>query len=236
MLFAEEGARVVVADTNGAGARSVVDEIGRAGGEAVSVTMDVSKEPDWEHLIATTLEEYGKLNILVNNAGTSGALGDVEDTTLGEYEEVMRVNATGVFLGMKHAIGAMKASGEPCSIINRSSIWGQIGEASFFGYVTSKGAVTLMTKSAALAMAAKGHPIRVNSVHPGFVRTPMLENDARAQGRTVEELCGELAGQTPIGFIGEPIDVAYLDLYLASDESRWMTGTELTVDGGFTAR
>lgn len=236
ILFAEEGATVVMADIDERAGRSVVDEVPRTNGEATFMRLDITKEADWGRVVADTVERYEKLNVLVNNAGISGGLDDIEDTSLDEYEHVMRVNATGVFLGMKHAIGAMKTSRELCSIINRSSIYGQVGEATCFGYGASKGAVTVMTKSAALAMAAKGYRIRVNSVHPGFVRTPMVDQDARDLGLSTEEHYAALVAQTPMGLIGEPIDVAYLDLYLASDESRWMTGSELTIDGGFSAR
>ena len=182
-----------------------------------------------------TLRLYGKLNVLVNNAGIS--LGhDIEETTLDEWNHLMGINATGVFLGMKHAIAAMKDSGEPCSIINRSSIDGQIGEAGLFAYCASKGAVTIMTKSAALATGAKGYTIRVNSVHPGYVHTPLTEKEASDFGLAPEAYFEKVGAQHPIGFIGEPIDIAYLDLYLASDESRWVTGAEFTIDGGWTAQ
>ncbi len=173
--------------------------------------------------------------MLVNNAGIS--LGhDVEETTLEEWDHLMGINATGVFLGMKHAIAAMKDNGEPCSIINRSSIDGQIGEAGLFAYCASKGAVTIMTKSAALATGAKGYTIRVNSVHPGYVHTPLTEKEAADFGLAPDAYFKKVGAQHPIGFIGEPIDIAYLDLYLASDESRWVTGAEFTIDGGWTAQ
>ena len=148
----------------------------------------------------------------------------------------MSVNATGVFLGLKYAIEAMKGSGERCSIINRSSVDGQVGEAGLFAYCASKGAVTVMTKSAALAVGAKGYRIRVNSVHPGYVHTPLTEKEAADFGLTPDEYFEKVGAQHPIGFIGEPIDIAYLDVYLASDESRWVTGAEFTIDGGWTAQ
>jgi NAD(P)-dependent dehydrogenase (short-subunit alcohol dehydrogenase family) len=185
--------------------------------------------------IRQTLERYGKLNVLINNAGISLAH-DVEDTTLEEWNRILSVNATGVYLGMKHAIAAMKQNGEPCSIVNRSSIDGQIGEAGLFAYCASKGAVTVMTKSAALAMGQKGYRIRVNSVHPGYVATPLAEKEAADYGLTPAEYYQKVGAQHPIGFIGEPIDIAYLDLYLASEESRWVTGAEFTIDGGWTAQ
>ena len=137
---------------------------------------------------------------------------------------------------MKHAIAVMKDLGEACSIVNHSSIDGQVGEAGLFAYCASKGAVTIMTKSAALAVGAKGYRIRINSVHPGYVHTPMTEKEAADFGLTPKEYFAKVGAQHPIGFIGEPIDIAYLDLYLASDESRWVTGAEFTIDGGWTAQ
>jgi NAD(P)-dependent dehydrogenase (short-subunit alcohol dehydrogenase family) len=234
-LFAHEGAKVVVADLDEVAGAAVVEEIRSAQGEAILVKLDVCDEDDWKRCIKQTVATYGKLNVLVNNAGVTVAH-DVEETTLDEWNRVMAVNATGVFLGMKHAIAAMKASGEACSIINRSSVAGQIGEAALFPYCASKGAVTIMTKSAALAVGEKGYRIRVNSVHPGYVRTPMTEMEAGDFGLTPEEYFARIGAQHPIGFVGEPLDVAYLDVYLASDESRWVTGAEFTIDGGYTAR
>jgi NAD(P)-dependent dehydrogenase (short-subunit alcohol dehydrogenase family) len=232
-LFAQEGAKVVIAARRPADA--VVDEIRAAGGDAMFVRLDVSSEEDWKRAIDETRAAYGKLNVLVNNAGVS--LGhDIEETTLDEWNEVMAINATGVFLGMKYAIGAMKDLEEPCSIINHSSIDGQVGEAGLFAYCASKGAVTIMTKSAALAMGAKGYRIRVNSVHPGYVHTPMTEKEASDFGMTPQDYFAKVGAQHPIGFIGEPVDIAYLDVYLASDESRWVTGAAFTIDGGWTAQ
>ncbi len=235
MLFAQEDAKVVVADVDEAAGRAVVDEIRAAGGEATFVRLDVSSEGDWQRAIGEVVAAYGKLNVLVNNAGIS--LGhDVEETTLDEWNRVMGINATSVFLGMKHAIAVMKDSGEACSIVNRSSIDGQVGEAGLFAYCASKGAVTIMTKSAALAVGAKSYRIRINSVHPGYVHTPLTEKEAADFGLTPKEYFAKVGAQHPIGFIGEPVDIAYLDLYLASDESRWVTGAEFTIDGGWTAQ
>lgn len=234
-LFAREGAQVVVADVDEAAGQRVVAGIRKGGGEATFLHLDVSKEEEWRQVVDATVRTYGKLNVLVNNAGIS--LGhDVEDTTLDEWNRIMAVNATGVFLGMKYAIAAMKENGEPCSIINRSSVDGQVGEAGLFAYCASKGAVTIMTKSAALAVAQKGYRIRVNSVHPGYVHTPLTEKEAADMGLSPQEYFRKVGAQHPIGFIGEPIDIAYLDVYLASDESRWVTGAEFTIDGGWTAQ
>lgn len=235
VLFAQEGAKVAVADIDAAAAGAVVDEIRAAGGDARFVKLDVSSESDWKRAVQETLDAFGKVNVLVNNAGIS--LGhDVEETTLDEWNRVMAVNATSVFLGMKHAIAAMKDLGEACSIVNRSSIDGQVGEAGLFAYCASKGAVTIATKSAALAVGAKGYRIRINSVHPGYVHTPLTEKEAADFGLTPDEYFAKVGAQHPIGYIGEPVDIAYLDLYLASDESRWVTGAEFTIDGGWTAQ
>jgi 3(or 17)beta-hydroxysteroid dehydrogenase len=232
-LFAQEDAKVVIAARHPRDA--VVDEIRAAGGDAMYVKLDVTSEEDWKGIIADTVAAYGKLNVLVNNAGIS--LGhDVEETTLDEWNEMMAINATGVFLGMKYAIAAMKDLGEPCSIVNHSSIDGQVAEGGLFAYCASKGAVTIMTKSAALGVAAKGYRIRVNSVHPGYVHTPLTEKEAADFGLSPEEYFAKVGAQHPLGFIGEPIDIAYLDVYLASDESRWVTGAEFTADGGWTAQ
>ena len=234
-LFGREGAKVVVAGLDEVAGGGVAEEIVASKGEAVFFKLDVRDENDWRRGINQTLETYGKLNVLVNNAGVTVAH-DVEETTLDEWNSVMAVNATGVFLGMKHAISAMKVSGEACSIVNHSSVDGQVGEAAFFAYCASKGAVTIMTKSAALAVGEKGYRIRVNSVHPGYVRTPMTEREAGHFGFSAQEYFAKAGALHPIGFVGEPLDVAYLDVYLASDESRFVTGAEFTIDGGWTAR
>jgi 3(or 17)beta-hydroxysteroid dehydrogenase len=234
-LFAQEGAQVIVADIDTTDGKRVVEEITGTGGRAAFARLDVADETSWEDLVDQTVERFGKLNILVNNAGIS--LGhDIEDTTLIEWEQVMAVNAAGVFLGMKHAIRAMKENEELCSIVNRSSIDGQIAEPGLFAYCASKGAVTVATKAAALAVGEKGYRIRINSVHPGYVHTRMVDKEAADFGLTPEAYRQRVGAQHPIGFMGEPIDIAYMDLYLASDESRWATGAEFVVDGGYTAR
>jgi NAD(P)-dependent dehydrogenase (short-subunit alcohol dehydrogenase family) len=235
ILFAQEDAQVVVADINAHDGERVVEEITSEGNQASFAELDVADESSWSSVVDATVSRYGKLNVLISNAGIS--LGhDVEETTLDEWDQVMAVNATGVFLGMKHAIRAMKQNGELCSIVNRSSIDGQIGEPGLLAYCASKGAVTVMTKSAALAVGAKGYRIRVNSVHPGYVNTRMVDKEAADFGLTRDEYREKVGLEHPIGFIGETIDIAYLDLYLASDESRWVTGAEFTIDGGYTAK
>jgi 3(or 17)beta-hydroxysteroid dehydrogenase len=233
-LFAAEGAKVVLADIDEPLGTAVVDEIRESGGEATFMVLNVTSEDDWRRVVAETVELYGKLNVLVNNAGVSIGR-SVEDTTLEDWDFVMGVNATGVFLGIKHAIEAMKRNGEPCSIVNRSSIDGQIAEPGLFAYCASKGAVTLMSKAAALDATVKGYAIRVNSVHPASVHTSLTDKEAANLGLSPDAYVKKLAALLPIGFLGHPIDVAYLDLFLASDESRWITGSEFNADGGYTA-
>ena len=235
VLFGKEGAKVVVADINETKGKEVVDEINKAGGDAIFFLLDVINEKQWKELMGTTVKKYGKLNVIVNNAGISRAK-DIENTSLDDWNEIMGVNATGVFLGTKYAIEAMKDNGELCSIINRSSIDGQIAESGLFAYCASKGAVTILTKSAALCCGEKGYNIRVNSVHPGYIHTALTEEEARGYGLEPEEYFVKVGKQHPLGCIGEPDDIAYIDVYLASDESKWTTGAEFVVDGGWTAQ
>ena len=234
-LFAREGARTVIADINEEIGKELESQLRSENLDVLFVKLDVTSESSWQHAIDFTLEHFGKLNILVNNAGIS--LGrDVETTTLDEWNRILAVNATGTFLGMKAAITAMKDNGENCSIVNRSSIDGQVGEAGLFAYCASKGAVTIMTKSAALACGEKKYKIRINSVHPGYVHTTLTEKEAADSGMSNEEYFAYVGAQHPIGYIGNPVDIAYADVYLASDESLFVTGSELTIDGGWTAK
>jgi len=233
-LFAREGAKVIVADINLTKGKKVAQEIRENGGEAVFISLDVTSEKNWQSLMQATVRKYGKLNILVNNAGII-KIADIEDTCMEDWQRILDVNATGVFLGTKMAILTMKVNGELCSIINRSSIAGRIGDKAMFAYCASKGAVTLMTKSAALSCADHDYKIRVNSVHPAYVSTSMTKGEAAQLEISEEKYMEEAKTFHPFG-LGEPIDVAYMDLYLASDESRWVTGAEFTIDGGATAR
>ncbi|MDD3890167.1 MAG: SDR family oxidoreductase [Syntrophomonadaceae bacterium] len=234
-LFVKEGAKVVIGDVQVEKGQKLADEINKEGGEAIFVKLDISNEEDWKNAMKVTLDKFGKLNVLVNNAGVSlGA--DIEATTLKDWNWLMNINATGVFLGTKYGILTMKDNGEKCSIINRSSIDGQIGESGLFAYCASKGAVTILTKSAAIMCGEKGYKIRINSVHPGYVHTDLTEKEAADSGLSNEEYFAKVGALHPIGYIGEPIDIAYLDLYLASDESKFCTGAEFTIDGGWTAQ
>ncbi|MBV1915443.1 MAG: glucose 1-dehydrogenase [Pseudomonadales bacterium] len=232
LVMAREGASVVVTDINLEGAQAVADEIKASGGNAIALHQDVTQEERWQEVIASVIEQYGKLDILVNNAGI-GAGGNAEDCTLEDWRLVMSVNLDAVFLGTKHAIRAMKQTGGG-SIINISSIMGLIGAAGSGAYNASKGGVKLLTKSSALYCANAGYGIRVNSVHPGYVYTPLVQ-------RFFDGPDGEAAHQNlidlhPIGRLGQPEDIANGVLYLASDESSFVTGSELVIDGGYTAQ
>jgi 3(or 17)beta-hydroxysteroid dehydrogenase len=234
-LFAKEGAKVIVADLKVEEGRELAEDIKRDGGEATFISLDVTKESDWRDLMSKTIARYGKLNVLVNNAGVS--LGKrIPETSLEDWNWVMDVNASGVFLGTKYAIETMKDNGELCSIINRSSVAAMNGEPELPAYCASKGAVRSFTKSAALTCGEAGYKIRVNSIHPGYVHTEMTENEARDLGIPTEEYFEKVGKMHPIGHIGEPNDIAYGDLYLASDESKWVTGSELVIDGGYLAK
>jgi len=235
LLFAKEGAKIVVADIAQEAGQRLVEQIRENGGDASFVKLDVSKEDEWKKAMELVIKIYGKINVVVNNAGVS--LGkNIEETTLEEWNWLMGINATGVFLGTKYAIQHMKNNGENCSIINRSSIDGQVAEAGLFAYCASKGAVTSLTKAAALHCGEQRYKIRVNSVHPAYVHTALTEKEAEDSGLTKEEYFAKVAALHPIGYIGKPIDIAYADVYLASDESLFVTGAELTIDGGWTAQ
>lgn len=235
-LFAKEGAKVVVTTRKKAvEGRKLAEDIKNEGGEAIFMKLDVTKESEWREVIGEVIRKYGKLNILVNNAGIS--LGKtIEETSLDEWNFLMDINSTGVFLGTKYAIKGMKNNGELCSIVNISSIDAMVGEAELAAYCASKGSVRSLTKAAALHCAAAGYTIRVNSVHPGYIHTELTETEAQYSGLTTQKYFEKVGKMHPVGHIGEPIDIAYVNLYLASDESRWVTGSEFVVDGGYIAR
>ncbi len=231
-LLAKEGAKVVIADINEVDGKKVAEEVGREGGKAIFVKHDVTSEQDWSELIKKTLAEFGKLDILVNNAGVLFAK-PIEETSLEEWRWLMSVNLDGVFLGTKYAIGAMKKSGGG-SIINISSMAGIVGTIdNTAAYCASKGGVRLFTKAAAIECSKAGlnYNIRVNSVHPGIIETPLNE-----PLRKVEAIMQSMVARHPMGHLGKPIDIAYAILYLASDESKFATGAEMIVDGGWTAQ
>jgi len=232
VLLAKEGAKVAVTDILDDEGIAVVDEIEKEGGIAQFWHLDVSNEDEVKKVIDAVSYKFGRIDILVNNAGISGANKCTHKLTEGEWDEVMRVNVKGVFFCTKHTIPHLiKAGGG--SIINLSSIYGMISSMDVPPYHASKGAVRIMTKTDALTYARKN--IRVNSVHPGFIWTPMVENHLKAMGN-VEEGKRQLEQLHPIGRIGEPNDIAYCILYLASDEAKFVTGAEFVIDGGYTAR
>jgi NAD(P)-dependent dehydrogenase (short-subunit alcohol dehydrogenase family) len=227
-LFAKEGAQVTIADVLEDEGRKLEAEINATGGEALFVRLDVTSEAAWQRAVEATVNRFGKLNVLVNNAGISGR-GRVEDTPVEEWDRVMEVNAKGVFLGTKVIIPAMRQAGGG-SIINISSQLGLVGtDHSSAQYQASKGAVRLLTKATAIQYAKEG--IRANSVHPGPIVTPMTE-----AVRADPERYKLMLSRIPLGSYGQPEDVAYGVVYLASDESRWVTGSELVIDGGWTAQ
>lgn len=229
-LLAKEGAKVVIGDLKEEDGQKAVAEIKAAGGEAAFVKLNVTDEAAWKAAIEQTLKLYGRLDIAVNNAGIAYS-GSVESTSLEDWRRVQSINLDGVFLGTQVAIEVMKKSGGG-SIVNLSSIEGLIGDPMLAAYNASKGGVRLFTKSAALHCAKSGYKIRVNSVHPGYIWTPMVagltKEDAAARQKLVD--------LHPIGHLGEPNDIAYGILYLASDESKFVTGSELVIDGGYTAQ
>ncbi len=233
LMLADQGAKVVATDIAAKTRGSVVEEILGRGGEAIFHRHDVSRETDWQDAIATALDAYGKLDILVNMAAIP-LDGSVEDTTLEDWRRHMAVNLDGVFLGTQYGVRAMKESGGG-SIVNVSSIYGLVGGDSLAAYCAAKAGVRNLTKSAALHCATGGHGIRVNSLHPGFCHTPMTEAYWRKKGE-LEEGLAMIRGLTPLGRIAEADDIAYGVLYLASDESSFVTGAELVIDGGFSAQ
>jgi cyclopentanol dehydrogenase len=228
ILFASEGAKVVIGDVLEDEGRQTEAQINESGGECLFVRLDVTSESNWQYAITTTVARFGKLDILVNNAGIF-PLGTVEDTSEELWDRVMAINAKGVFLGTKHTIPEMRKAGGG-SIINISSIAGLIGSRGAAAYGASKGAVRIFTKSTAIQYAAEG--IRANSVHPGIIETPMSIPTIL----TTEEQREIQIDRTPLGRIGTADDVASGVLFLASDESSFMTGSELVIDGGLTAQ
>ena len=228
-LFSQEGAKVVFGDVLDEEGKKVEAEIRESGGEATYIHLDVTREADWQAAVATAVSRYGKLDVLVNNAGISIRKG-IEDTTEEEWDRIMAINTKGVFLGTKHALPSMKQAGGG-SIVNISSTAGLVGGPyNGAAYTATKGAVRLFTKATAIQHAKD--KIRCNSVHPGPIYTPMLQEGMTADPTRREKY---LQG-TPLGRIGTTEDIAYGVLYLASDESSFVTGSELVIDGGITAQ
>jgi NAD(P)-dependent dehydrogenase (short-subunit alcohol dehydrogenase family) len=229
-VYAREGAKVAIADINDNAGRGIAKEIGDA---AFYAHLDTRFEDEWNAVVKQVVDTYGRLDILVNSAGVASRRPDgtrarnIEDQDLEDWNRVMDVNSTGIFLGMKTAIPEMRKAGGG-SIINISSIHGLVGGGQNVAYHASKGSVRLATKGAALQYAAEN--IRVNSVHPGLVTTPLTQDVNNDPELSIARLA-----KTPMGRYGQPIDIANGCLFLASDESGWMTGAELVIDGGYTA-
>jgi len=228
LLFAEEGARVVVADWDAAKGEEVAREVKGKGGEAKFVKVDVSRAEDVQVMVTTAVESYGRLDVLFNNAGVEGEQAPTADCTLENFDRVIAINLRGVFLGMKHGIAAMLKTGGG-SIINNASVAGLVGFMGIPAYCASKGGVIQLTKTAALEYA-KEH-VRVNAICPGVIWTPMVERFTSAG----EEVRRALEAMEPVGRFGTAEEVARLALFLASEDSSFCTGAPFVVDGGFVA-
>lgn len=226
-MFCREGARVVLGDINTEGGERTAEQICAAGGEAIFVKLDVTQEQDWIDAVAATVAAYGTLNVLVNNAG-SGARYTVEETTEAAWDSQIDVHGKGTFLGTKHAVPEMLKAGSG-SIVNISSIYGLVGSPTSTAYHAGKGAIRLLTKSTAIQYA--GDNIRANSIHPGYCRTPLTTRSYENERHFTW-----INEQIPMGRVGNADDIAYGIVFLASDESSFMTGSELVIDGGTTAQ
>ncbi len=232
-LMAAEGAHVIMTDVLVDLVRAEAAKLVAQGLSAEGQALDVSKPDAWADVVGTASRAGRTVNVLVNNAGVAWP-GSIEDCTHDVWRKTLDINTSGPFYGCQAVIPGMKAAGGG-SIINISSIFGLVGEPWAVAYCASKGAVTQLTRSAAVQLAPAG--IRVNSVHPGFVLTPLVVSATAAMPADMAEAYGaRTVGQVPMGRIGEPNDLAGVVLFLASDESRYMTGAQLVVDGGFTAR
>jgi NAD(P)-dependent dehydrogenase (short-subunit alcohol dehydrogenase family) len=235
MMLARHGAQVLLADINGQGATEQAAAINAelGSGTAFAFTLDVTQEDQWIAAVEAAAELMGGLSVLVNNAGV-GVRGNIETCTLAEWQRGFAINVESAFLGCQKALPLMKES-QPGSIINISSIAGLIASDTMPGYNASKAAVWMLSKSVALYCAKMGWDIRSNSVHPTFIDTPILDGMVASTGKSKEVIMDKLARQIPLKRVGHPDDIANGVLYLASDESRFMTGAELKLDGGISA-
>jgi NAD(P)-dependent dehydrogenase (short-subunit alcohol dehydrogenase family) len=231
---AAEGAKVALADINGAGAQSVATEINQTHGAetAFAYTLDVTNEAHWIKVLEQANAAMGGISGLVNNAGVTGGRGTVEELALDDFRRVMSINVDSVFLGAKYGIKYL-AQNQPGSIVNTSSIAGLIASHNTPAYNASKAAVWLLSKNIALHCAKKGLDVRSNSIHPTFIDTPILDPLREQFGKAEAE--AKLARQVPLGRIGRPEDVANAAIYLLSDESRFVTASEIKLDGGISA-
>ena len=230
--LAREGAAVMLSDLNSTAGEVVAAQIIASGGRAAFSAHDVSSEDDWAATVTATTGAFGRLDILVNNAGIVGNQLDLMTHSLADWRRILAVNLDGVFLGMR-AVGAVMAAQGGGSIINLSSILGKVGMANTSAYCASKGGVLMLTKAAAVEWAPLG--IRVNSVHPGFIDTPMVA-DALHAAENGNEMRSAIIAAHPLGRLGVPREIADAIVFLASDEASFMTGAEMVVDGGYTAQ
>ncbi|MEO1014275.1 MAG: SDR family oxidoreductase [Pseudomonadota bacterium] len=233
-MFVEEGAQVVVTDLNKEGAEAVAAELNeKRPGVAAAFGHDVVKKDDWEEVLPAAAEAMGGINVLVNNAGI-GTFGNIETETLEGWRKCQEVDVDSIFVGTQLAMPYLKDA-QPASIINISSVAGIIADGNMLSYNAAKAAVWMMSKSIALHCARSGYDIRCNSVHPVFTRTPIID-PLVAFGGGGEEGERKLVRQIPLKRLGEPEDVGYAVVYLASDESRFVTASEFKIDGGITAQ
>ena len=230
-MMAREGAAVAVTDVMDG--ERLAESIRVDGGKARYWHLDVSDESAVARVFGEVADAFGKLDTVINNAGISGESKPTDELTAEEWDKVMNINVRGVFFCTKHAVAHLRRAGGG-SIVNLSSIYGIISAEDIPAYHASKGAVRLMTKTDALLYAKE--KIRVNSVHPGFIWTPLVEDLARRSGEDVEAFRRSLDERHPIGHVGQPDDIAAGIVYLASDEAKFVTGSELVIDGGYTAR
>jgi NAD(P)-dependent dehydrogenase (short-subunit alcohol dehydrogenase family) len=233
LLCAQHGAKVAVTDINDEEGKKVVNEIQASGGHAHFWHLNTADEKEVQKVFNDINKEFGKIDVLVNNAGIAGVNKPTHEISEKEWDALMAINVKGVFFCTKHVIPYLQKNGKG-SIINLSSIYGLVGAHDLPPYHASKGAVRLMTKTDAMFYAKD--KIRVNSVHPGFIWTPLVENLGKQFAGGPEALRKHLASLHPLGHVGEPDDIAHGILFLASDESKFMTGSELVIDGGYTAR
>ena len=231
--MAEEGARVAILDMLETEGKALTADLTAAGHEVAFWAVDVADEAAMKATIDAAAARFGGLHVLVNNAGISGSPKPTDQVSEAEWDRVQAVNVKGVFFGTKHAIPHLRAA-KRGSIINLSSIAGLIGIGGIAPYHASKGAVRLMTKNDAITYAPE--QIRVNSIHPGYIWTPMVENHLRATSDDLEAAKAAAGSAHPIGHMGEPDDIAWAVVYLASDEATFVTGAEIVIDGGYTAR
>lgn len=235
-LFADEGAKVVICDINDENGQKVASEINeKHPNQAAFIHLDVSKRKDWEDAMNSVIERFSELHVVINNAGVSfrETVMDMNDDI---WDKTININQKGVALGMQYGINTIAKSGKPGAIVSTASVDGHTGDSIFFTYCATKAAVEAMTRCAALYCCENQIECRVNAVGPGYMYTPMAEEDARQNRQTLEEYCADSIALHPIGRLANPIEIANAYLWLASDKASFITGTTLMVDGGYTAK